>query len=169
MALPIDIIVDDALVGRLARRFRDFPDAVEKALRDFGLTAKKTIQGVTPVGEDIKSNRRTGRKGRRGGTAKKSWSIGSVEYRDGAWSIPIENTATSPDGFPYPVVLEFGSIPGSRPWPRPARRTTFGIYEDTGEQRVFSRQAVGGITHRAFQRIDINLFFNAIMRTLDSA
>lgn len=52
--------------------------------------------------------------------------------------------AADPESARYARVLEFGSIAGQAPWPRPGARTTLAVDLQTGAQVVVSAQAPQG-------------------------
>jgi hypothetical protein len=113
-------------------------------------TYLRLLQGRTPVGVSQK-----GRGGRKGGSAKRGWTIRS---QDGTQA-EFENAVASPQGYHYPVILERGSRVGQKPWPRPGPRTTLapasGGDLGPGEPRIFSRQAPGGIAIPAFAQLEV--------------
>lgn len=156
--INVTIDFDRTYVQRLASRLGRMDDPIKGTLNDLGKTLKKVIQGVTPVGL---------KKGKVSGLAKKSWRLLPVELRNNMHSVGVENTAQSKKGFPYPVVLEYGSTPGSRPWPKAGPRTTQASDPYGGGNRIYSRQAPGGMAHRAFELLEIDKMGDVILRALE--
>lgn len=62
----------------------------------------------------------------------------------------------------YARVLEFGSIAGQRPWPRPGARTVLAVDPETGAQVVVSASAPNG-----FIRVRAAEFLNRLRDELD--
>jgi hypothetical protein len=65
------------------------------------------------------------------------------------------------DAARYVRALEFGSVAGERPWPRPGPRTTLAVNPQTGEQVVVSAQAPQG-----FIRPSLTQFIEAMVREI---
>lgn len=51
--------------------------------------------------------------------------------------------ATIYNNLPYAKVLEYGSIPGKKPWPKPKKKTGYRFDEETNQVKVFSKIAHG--------------------------
>jgi len=61
----------------------------------------------------------------------------------------------------YARVLEYGSIAGQRPWPRPGERTVPAVNPESGAQVVVSAQAPNG-----FIRVQAPEFLNQLRETI---
>jgi hypothetical protein len=125
----ISIQIDADVLTRVLERVGS-GELLDAIVSDVAKTLHKTIVGRTPVGV-VKTPTHSP------GTAKMAWtqpvSIGSGEV-------------TFSNDLPYICALEYGSIPGSRPWPNPGPRTMF-----AGEGNIYSRQAPGGMFSYAMQ------------------
>lgn len=117
-------------------------------LRDLAITYRNLLMGHTPVDT---------------GWAKSQWM-----YRmAGALEAEFYNNATSGGGYCYPLTLEYGSVPGQKPWPNPGPRTVLASNHE-GAPRIYSRQAPGGISRPAFRELPVESVVEAVTKQLET-
>lgn len=140
----VSIVIDRAQITRICQRLGMTHQFIDTVIFDAAKSLKTAVQGRTPVGVS-----------RTQGRAKRSWS--PVTRESPAVAV-FENPV------PYSPPLEFGSIPGSRPWPRPGPRTMTAANE-TGASRIYSRQAPGGMVIPAIRdgELDVEKIATAIV------
>ena len=95
------------------------------------------LRQFTPIGE--------ARKNRPSGVLHNKWNSKTFNHGN-RFETMFENTAEGSNGFKYGHSIEFGSTPGSSPYPSVGKRTVM------FSGRIFSSQAPGGMT----QHIDDN-------------
>jgi hypothetical protein len=121
--MNVAVVIDDAVLRRVLERVGE-GEMMTAIVADVAKTLRNTIVGRTPVGVETTATHFPG-------TAKK------------AWTQPVilgEGEVSFSNDLPYICALEYGSIPGNRPWPRPGPRTTV-----AGGGNIYSRQAPGGM------------------------
>lgn len=80
------------------------------------------------------------------GDFKKLWDALSIKKTQSLLSSKIENSSA------YASAIEYGSTPGSKPWPNPGEKTVM------SEGKIYSTQAVGGVIGKVFNDNKVNAF-----------
>lgn len=91
------------------------------------------------------------------GDFKKSWKVLGTIKSQNRISTTIESNS------PYAAAIEYGSAPGSKPWPNPGEKTVM------SNGRIFSTQAVGGVIGKVFDDDKINSFVKELANTITKA
>lgn len=122
------------LAGRFLNWYTFFSKEAQRGLQEVAEEIKKNAESSTPIDT---------------GKASQSWYLTPMKKVKNQWEINVANRAKSKKGYPYPRVLEFGSTPGQRPWPNVGPRTVLAQSPESGETRIYSSQAPGGIIFQA--------------------
>lgn len=84
------------------------------------------------------------------GAFKEAWSSSGRQSSGGDLTASISNNSA------YAGAIEFGSLPGSKPWPSPGEKTVM------SGGRIYSSQAVGGTLDKVFNEVKFMEFAEAI-------
>jgi hypothetical protein len=142
--------VNDEELQQLLNRLTD-SEMSQFILFEIGKRLHDAMEGRTPVGILTQTRRMSGAEG----------------HAKAAWTAPLttgDNTIEFMNPLIYSIPLEFGSEPGSRPWPNPGPRTTLAS-NFGGDTRVYSRQAPGGMFDPAVEEdLNITEMLNALIQ-----
>lgn len=91
------------------------------------------------------------------GDFKKLWKVLDVKKTQNKMTAKIENDSA------YGTAIEYGSKPGSKPWPNPGEKTVM------SNGRIYSTQAVGGVINKVFYDEKINMFAEDLANAITKA
>ncbi len=126
----------------LKRSLRDADRNVEEEFKDFLTDLEGQLRSNSPVDH---------------GDFKGAWKSSGVIGSSGNLTARVSNNSV------YAGAIEFGSAPGSRPWPSPGPKTT------NSGGRIYSSQAVGGVINKTLDEKTIMMFASKLANSIARA